>query len=302
MKHTFAVAILLLLASIELYGQHPATFQPGYNPTVPRLIMMKHKVVSVAEKPEILTIQDFEKKIDKEFISLYAAYEMDSTIWKDNSESRLFFPPAKLMDLYLVYDYNYKIYASSINEVNHKIPKIRLASGSYLQEIVVTVFNNEKGKLKSKNVKKKFIQSTINEGYLFVQIDQKQIISNAFVEVTIKLKSRDFEILEPSISSNQTFDKKLSIGMPAILTYDLLTNNKEYELVQETASSFELLNFLRDPGVGAIKKFKVDSKNYSWKVLRRDDGETSQGFGLQEVSIPLSVDIGITVSDILKVN
>jgi hypothetical protein len=60
---------------INCFGQqHPAVSQPGYNPTVPRLISMHPKAVSHDDKPVRPTIQDFEQKVNKEEINVFVEY------------------------------------------------------------------------------------------------------------------------------------------------------------------------------------------------------------------------------------
>jgi hypothetical protein len=299
-----SITTILFWLTLTVNGQqHPAVSQPGYNPTVPSLISMRHKAVSFIDKPLKMTIQDFEQKQNKEDINVYVVYEKDSTVGKSSGTEELFNPPQKLMDLYLIYDYTYKIYCSTKEEINGRIPKIYLESGGFVDELkVVTYYIDDKGKLKDKKIKKSGFSSEVTNGFLSIQLDQSQLIQNSFVEVNIQIKTRDFAKLIPSISSGDSFNKSLTISYPTILNYKI-TDNPSLELTSSSTSQFELLHFSRDSGAGNgnIKTLKVDSKIFSWKISTKENKYKIE-FELAGLNIPLSSDIGIGPTDIVRMN
>jgi hypothetical protein len=298
-----SISTILFWITLTVHGQqHPAVSQPGYNPTVPRLLSMRHKAVSFTVKPLKVTTQDFEQKKNTEDISIYVVYEKDSTVGKSRGTEELFNPPQKLMDLYLIYEYRYKIYCSSKDEINERIPKINLKSGGFVNELdVVTYYIDEKGKLKDKKFKKSSINSEVANGFLSIQLDQSQLLENSFVEINVQIKTRNFAKLVPSISSMDSFNKSLTISYPIILNYKI-SDNPSLDLTSSSTSQFELLHFSRDSGAGNgnIETLKVDSKIFLWKI--KTDTKYEIEFELEGINIPLGSDIGIRPSDIIRVH
>ncbi len=297
-----SISTILFLIIITVFGQqHPAVSQPGYNPTVPRLLNMRHKAVSFIDKPLQITTQDFEQKQNKEDICVYVVYEKDSTVGQSFGTEELFNPPRKLMDLYLIYEYTYKIYCSNNEDINGRIPKINLESGGFVQELkVFTYYIDDKGKLKDKKIKKSSINSDVANGFLSIQVDQSQLIQNSFVEINVKIKTRDFVKLAPSISSGNSFNKSLTISYPIILNYKV-ADNPSLELTSSSTSKFELLHFVRDSGTGNIMTLEVDSKIFTWKINTKENSYETE-FDLDGVYIPIGSDIGIRPTDIIRVN
>jgi len=299
-----SISTILFWITLTVYGQqHPAVSEPGYNPTVPRLISMRHKAVSFTDKPMKMTIQDFEQKGNKEDINVYVVYEKDSTVGKSSGTEELFNPPQKLMDLYLIYEYTFKIYCYTKEEMNGKIPKINLESGGFVDELkVVTYYIDEKGKLKDKKIKKSSVISEVANGFLSIQLDQSQLIQNSFVEVNVQIKTRNFAKLVPSISPGDSFNKSLTVSYPIILNYKI-TDNSTLELKSSSTSEFELLHFVRDSGAGNgnIKTLKVDSKIFSWKI-NTNENKSKIEFELEGLNIPLDSDIGVRPTDIIRMN
>lgn len=75
----YSLSLILLILFFCSYGQqHPAVSQPGYNPTVPRLISMQHKAVSHSFTQLKPTIDDFNNKVNTEDVNVYMVYTKDS--------------------------------------------------------------------------------------------------------------------------------------------------------------------------------------------------------------------------------
>ncbi|MBW6498178.1 MAG: hypothetical protein K0B09_07310 [Bacteroidales bacterium] len=297
----FITTAILFLTIICTYGQHPAVSQPGYNPTVPRLFSMQHKAISHTFKQIKPNIQDFDQKLSKEEINIYVVYEMDSTLGRNSmSDRELFNPPRKLMDIYLIYEYTFRIYCQSKDLINENIPEINLSTGGFVDDIrIVNYFVDRKGKLKEKRIRKSAISADLNNGVLSVMLDKDQLTDNSFTEINIQIKSRDFKKIIPSISNKSFFDKSLTLSYPAIFNYEIPTSN-EFNLVSNSISTFELLHFRRDPGPGNgnIDKVIVDSKIYEWKL--NQENQLNIEFDLWELNIPPLSDIGIGLTDIVK--
>lgn len=289
---------ILFLTIICSYGQqHPAVSQSGYNPTVPRLIAMRHKAISHTFKSASPTIQDFDQKVSKAQINVYVVYEKDSIVGKSSGNEELFNPPKKLMDLYLIYDYIFKIFAPSKDGINEKIPKIALSG--FIDEIrVVNYFVDEKGKLKDKKIKKSGISTNIKNGVLSIALDKEQLTDNSCAEIRIQIKSRNFTKIIPSISNIDTFDMSLTFSYPTILKYKI-PESRRLTMEPNSTSTFELLHFRRNEGAGNgnIDKMKVDCNIYTWK-LRSEQLDVA--FELDGLNIPIQSDIGITSADIVK--
>jgi hypothetical protein len=261
---------------------------------------MRHKAVSHTYKPLRPTIQDFDQKVSKEEINVYVIYEKDSTVGKSSGNEELFNLPQKLMDLYLIYDYTFKIFAASKDVLNEKIPKISILSGGFIDEMrVVNYFVDEKGKLKDKKIKKSALSTDIKNGVLTINLDKEQLTDNSFTELSIQIKSRNFNKIIPSISNIDTFDKSLTLSYPTIFKYKI-PESSEFKIESNSTSTFELLHFRRDTGAGNgnIDKIKVDSNVYTWRLLQ--GGQFNVEFELEGLNIPTQSDIGIRPTDIVK--
>lgn len=291
---------ILFLAIICVYGQqHPALSDPGYNPTVPRLVSMRHRAISHTYKPTRPTIQDFEQKVSKEEINIYVVYEKDSTVGKSSGAEELLNPPQKLMDLYLIYEYTFRIFAPSKDVINENIPSINVVSGGFIDEVrVVNYFVDGRGKLKNKKLKKSGIITDIKNGILSVILDKEQLTDDSSTEISIRIKSRNFTKIIPSISDIDTFEKSLTLSYPAILKYKI-SEGSQFKIDSSSTSTFELLHFRRDAGVGNgnIDKVQVDTNVYTWSL---QGGQLNVVFELEGLNIPTDADIGISPADIIR--
>lgn len=302
MKKALAFFLLLLIYHTHYGQQHPAVSDPRYNPTVPRLLMMNHKVNSRDSQSLKPVVFDFEKKISREDIDIYTVYEMDSTVGTTQGNAELFNPPKKLMDIYLIYEYNFLIYCQSKDSVNARIPGIDLNdSRGFVESVkIVNHFIDGKGRQKNNRIKKSGYNAIIKENVFLLNIDEGQLLNNSFTEVTVKIKSRNFNRIVPSFSSISASGKSLTFSYPLIFNYETI-KNEDVLLVNEFFSTFELLHFRRNtgPGNGNIDRVITDSRMFVWEI--NPDKAVEIEFELNGISIPQGMDIGISASEIIGI-
>ncbi len=295
MKRSLLTIIFLIALLNSNFAQHPAVSQPGYNPTVPRLISMRHEATSQIENLDKVSIEDFNNKTSLETINVYFVYEKDSTVGKSNGDSELFNPPAKLMDLYVIYNYNYRFHLESTSSFGEFLPKIKLTPTSFLKEATLTLYSTKKGKLKSTKIKKKEITAEVVSKELAISVSENLVPSNSYVELDIKIKSRYFTELTPIISNSRFDNKTLTINLPKLFSYDI----KNINSAKTNSGEFELLHFVRDSGAGNgnIKVFDIGFDSYSWNDSTINEGMTK--IPLNRVNFPVGSDIGIPPNELI---
>lgn len=289
-KSFLLIASFILVCNLA-FAQHPAVFQPGYNPTVPRLIMMRHKALSKLDEFKDVTTKDFNNKINKENINIYFVYEKDPAIGtKRGNDSELFNPPAKLMDLYIIYEYNYRIHIHELDSLEKLMPIISLESDNTLHELKSTAYYVKDYKLKTIKIKNQDIKPDLANNELKFSLNKTTLPENSIIELKILIKSKNFGELKPSINSAGTYERKLIIGIPDIFDYDV----KYGDLSTHKEGKFTLLHFLRDSGIGngRINEFNVGFKSY----MSENTDIISKTFPLilNKFNFPVESDIGIT--------
>lgn len=292
----FRVFFILLIIPLTIQAQqHPAVSQPGYNPTVPRLFSMRHKATTLINKLEDVSFKDYHNKMNKEFIEVYFVYEKDSTIGKSSDHYELFHPPSKLMDLYIIYRYNYRFPLGPDNKLNLEVPKIEIPSNSYLKDLKITQHYLKKDKLQSVKLRNKNIILSNIDNKLGFSIEPSELIENSYLEVEIEIKSRNYSQLELTLTSDDNFDSELSISIPKLFSYKL----NDTDSVKQTGK-FELLHFTRLIGSGDIEVFDVGFDSYSWS----DDEfiKEMSKITLEKINYPNNSDIGIPLQLLLSTN
>lgn len=294
MKRTLLTIIFLIALVNSTFAQHPAVSQPGYNPTVPRLLSMRHVATSQIENLNKVSIEDFNSKICLETVNVYFVYEKDSTVGKSSGDSELFNPPAKLMDLYVIYNYNYRFQLESTS-FGEFLPKIKLAPMSFLKEVKLTVYSTKKGKLKYTIIKKKEITAEVDSNELAISVNEDLVTTNSYVELDIKIKSRYFTELTPTISNGGFKNKTLTINLPKLFSYNINSINS----TKANSGEFELLHFVRDTGAGNgnIKVFDIGFDSYSWNNSAIN--EQMMNITLNRVNFPVGSDIGIPPNELI---
>lgn len=276
------------------FGQLDIVKQDNYNPTVPRLYSMRHKAVSHKYKIEKPTIQDFAQKVSKEEINIFVVYEKDSIVGRGAGNGELTRPPQKLMDMYLIYDYTFRIFTESKEEIN-RIPKINILPGGFIEDVkIVNYFLDKKGKLKNHQFRKSDINIAFENGVLSVTPDKELLSNNSCTEVKIIVKSRNFIKIAPSLSNNGFFEKSLTISYPSIFNYKIPAEFKPGSIA---TSTYELLHFRRNVRGGNIDIVRVDSKIYMWSLF--ENGASNIEFELEGITIPPQKDIGIAPTDMV---
>lgn len=299
----YSLSLILLILFFCSYGQqHPAVSQPGYNPTVPRLISMQHKAVSHSFTQLKPTIDDFNNKVNTEDVNVYMVYTKDSTVGATYTanHSELFFPPQKLMDFYLIYDYRFKFFVESKEMIRGIIPKIYL-SGGYIAEVkAINYYKDGNGKLKDRKVKKSALNITTADGFFTLDPDISLIEDNSLIDLSIQVKSRYFTKIAPTITDNKSFAKSLTLSYPSIFKYTIPDKNN-YELVSTSSSEFQLLHFRRNtgPGNGNIDIVKTDATILNIKFISGSEPDIE--FNMDGLTIPSQYDIGILSTDIIKI-
>jgi hypothetical protein len=273
---------------------------PVYAKTLSNLFKLDHKAYSYNPKNlSVITISELESKTNKEDVVVYFVYEVYSEF-----EGNRFKPisTAKLMDIYIVYDYCYKIYFTNDKMLKVKTPMITIPNGSTLSKLTIkNYFKNEEGVIESKQLKKSAYKTENVNGLFSMQIDDNSLVDGSILEIHAKVISKNFHIIQPSISNADIFEKSLILSFPTIFKYNV-PEFKNYELISQTTAPFILLNFMRPFGNrnGEIEKVNSDSNIYTWKISKLSTTNLNPEFELNEFMLDKDTDIGMEKEEILK--
>lgn len=297
--------IMILIFMIQIAGwsfgqQNLRT--PEYGKTLSNLFSLNHKAVSYPEVPPQITIQDLKSKVNKEDVVVFFVYETNSE-FKRNDGSRST-QNNKLMEFYIVYDYNYRIYYASKGKPINEIPKIKLADGCTVSKVTFkNYFIDENGKLDYKQLKKSALNMENVKGLLSMQIEDNYLKDSSLLEIHIKVISNKFLKVEPSISNIESYEKHLVVSFPAIFNYKISPESKN-AFSSHATSSFELLNFIHTSGIrnGNIEKKQSISQIYSWDNNAIGATDFEPKFELNGIKFIPNTDIGITENEILNLD
>jgi hypothetical protein len=274
-----------------------------YGKTLYNVLSLDHKAFSYnLEDPSDVNLRDFESKPNKEDVVVYIVYEVNPEFKSSTSiEPR---PIQKMMDFHIIYDYNYRIFFPSIDNLNNILPKIKLADGSTLvKAIIKNHFINEKGQPDNKQLKKSAFDLKKDNGLLSFTIDDNVLKDSSLLEIHVKVISKNFYKIEPSISKSLSFEKRLTVSFPAIFNYKIPAYDN-LDLLSHTNTSFELLNFMQPHGYrnGEIEKINTISHIYSWKINLQEATDFKPEFELNGIVFIPDTDIGIKKTEILKLD
>jgi hypothetical protein len=274
-----------------------------YGKTLYNVLSLDHKAFSYnLEDPSVLSLRDFESRTNKEDVVVYIVYQVNPEF--KNSASIESKPIQKMMDFHIIYDYNYRIFFLSNENLNNILPKIKLADGSTLVKAIIrNHFINEKGQPDNKQLKKSAFDLKKDNGLLSFTIDDKVLKDSSILEIHVKVISKNFYTIQPSISKSLSFEKRLTVSFPAIFNFKIPAYDN-LDLLSHTNTSFELLNFMRPYGYrnGDIEKINTISHIYSWKVNMQGAIDFKPEFELNGLVFIPDTDIGITKTEILKVD
>jgi len=290
--------LLILLFPIGLINaQGRLNSQPGYNPIYPRLISKMHDydASTQLEKKDKFTLEEFNSKENYQRIETYFCYERDSILEK-MGDAVFFNPPKKLMDFFIVHHYNYKLNSVSLfSEENFIIPEIPIPSKTFLESIKVKYYYLKKAKLKSGKLKKSEFSSNISQEKLIIKLSNTTIPQDSYVEIDIKLKSRNFEDVNPTISKNIE-NSEYSIRIPKLLEYEV----SPFETAIIEDGELKMLKFFRDTTDWdkMINAFEIGFRSYSWTGSK--DSFLAPKLKLSQVKYPIGSDIGFPLEYFLQ--
>jgi len=302
MKHFTIILVLLFIAFVKSFGQFPDLSDPRYNPTVPNLLRLQHKAVSHKASPMITTLDDFRNTSNIENLNIYVIYEMDSKVGKSTGNADLYKVPKKLMDMYLIFDYRYRIFYTTIGGISDELPKIKITSNEKVNEIHGEYLFVKAGEVKEKKLNKSTINYVLIDSTLLINLNESNLIDSSYVDIKVQIKSRVFLRINPTISHSSGFLKTLTLSYPMVFSYKTPFCSG-LEQSYDTISTFNLLHFHRNPGAGNGKISFVDvgSRIQTWKIIDKLGQNCEKiEFTLDNLNIPPNFDIGIDPIDLVK--
>ncbi|MBX2969910.1 MAG: hypothetical protein KF803_11115 [Cyclobacteriaceae bacterium] len=291
--------LLFLLFPIGLINaQGRLNSQPGYNPIYPKLISMMHSYDASTQlgKKNKFTLEQFNSKENYQQIEIYFCYELDSTLEK-MGETIYFHPPKQLMDFYVIHHYNYRLNLNSapfFSDDEIKIPEITVPTHTFIKDIQAQYYYLKNGKLRLQKIKKNEILPKISQEKLVIRINTiKPAVS--YIEIDIKLKSRNFEDINPMIVQDiENID--CSIRIPKIFEYEI-TSSENVVIEDE---KFKMLKFYRNTTNWdkMIEAFDIGLKSYSWNVSKGTF--LTPKLKLKKIMYPIGSDIGFPIEYLVQ--
>jgi hypothetical protein len=245
-----------------------------------------------------LSISDFSESIPSEVLNIYANYEIDSLgVFDSHGDFRPV--DSKFMDLYLIYEYKYRVSMDDVNNINKLIPKILSNTSDQLMTIRLTSYSFVKGKVKSRKITKKYFQYAIEDGSLLIDIEHSQL-TDSYIDIDILIKSRDFITLDPVLTDGKYFSRSLKSSLPSFLLYSFPGVEDGYKLVSTSESYFKVLELDRESKDwdSVTKEHSVVVNNKSW-LINQDNGHIKP-IELNGIDPTFHIDMGFNMIDILK--
>jgi len=293
----FYIQILLILLTQSIIAQSKPG-SPGYSPLPAKIVSVDFKSSTKPKKKGKLSFSEFLETKPSEFLHIYSNYEMDSAGVFD-SKGHFVSVDSKFMDLYLVYEYKYRVSLEDIENINNLLPKIFSMKGDQLLKINIVSYSSKKGKVKSRKIKKKFLKYSIKDGYLLLDIDKSQLI-DPYIEINVLIKSRNFIQLTPLLTDGKFFSRYLECSLPAFLLYSFPGTNEGYELVSTSESHYKVLELNRssDDWDMVTREYNVTVENKSWTITQKSDN--IKPIELTGIDPSFTIDMGFNMVDILK--
>jgi hypothetical protein len=297
MKMKLYLQIILLLITHSVFTQsRPGT--PGYSPLPAKIVTEDFKSSTKPEDKDELSISDFAESVNSEVLNIYANYEMDSLgVFDSHGDFRPI--DSKFMDLYLVYEYKYRVSMDDVKNINKLIPKILANKRDQLMKIRLTSYSFLKGKVKSQKISKKYFQYAIEDGSLVIDIDNSQL-SGSYIDIDILIKSRDFVTLNPILTDGKYFSRSLKCSLPSFLLYSFPGVEDGYKLVSTSESNFRVLELNRESTDwdSVTKEHSIIVNNKSWMIIQ--DVDHIKPIELNGIDPSFHIDMGFNMIDILK--
>jgi hypothetical protein len=297
MKLKLCIQIILLLITHSVFTQsQPGS--PGYSPLPAKIVSEDFKSSTKPKDKDELSISDFSESIRSEVLNIYANYEIDSLGVFDSHGD---FRPvnSKFMDLYLIYEYKYRVSMDDVKNINKLIPKILSNTRDQLMTIRLTTYSFVKGKVKSRKIAKKYFQYAIEDGSLLIDIEHSQL-TDSYIDIDILIKSRDFITLDPILTDGKYFSRSLKSSLPSFLLYSFPGVEDGYKLVSTSESYFKVLELDRESKDwdSVTKEHSVVVNNKSW-LINQDNGHIKP-IELNGIDPTFHIDMGFNMIDILK--
>lgn len=296
--------LLFLALSISVFAQLGSD-KPGYTPIIAKLLGLNHKANSNSTKYEKISTDDLKMDSQAEFINIYVNYEMDMDVPKKNSIGYFTVKtlPAKLMNLDLIYSYRYEIPYTSEGEFNSLLPVIVMGNDFQLESIDAVNFYLEKGKVKNKKINKNQIQSDATSNKLKISFEDVSFKDNSLVEITIEIKSRYFNSINPTFNTAGSFNRKLTFSLPAIFKYSYPSDQSAFKLIDQKEKLFEFLEIRRNSidWNTCVDLFITDCETLTWEVASDFDPAANTPFELQDLDLPSYIDIGVPRTELYQI-
>lgn len=303
MKNILLSLVFLIFLVVNCSGQFHDASNPNYNPTVPRLVSMRHKAISHKAVSMTTTAEDFRNFSNKENIDIQVIYEIDSRIGKSPGNSDLINVPRKLMEMYLIYNYRYRIFYSRADGISDKLPKIILTPGCSIKKVDIESIFMKAGNVKTKKLNKSTFKYELVDSTLVFQLIENNLSDSSYIDLNVQIKSKNFGQIEPSVNSSIDFHRTLTFSFPLIFAYKMPVRS-DFENLSDSTSTFVLLHFYRNPGAGNgnIDLVDVGSEIQSWKIINDPDLHDERiVFSIDKVNIPAGMDIGFDPVELFNV-
>ncbi|PKP48185.1 MAG: hypothetical protein CVT94_09175 [Bacteroidetes bacterium HGW-Bacteroidetes-11] len=303
MKNILLSSVFLIFFVVNCFGQFHDVSDPRYNPTVPRLISMRHKALSHKAVSMTTTAEDFRNISNKENIDIQVIYETDSRIGKSSGSDELINVPRKLMDMYLIYNYSYRIFYNRADGVSDKLPKIILTPGCSIKKVDIESIFMKAGNVKTKKLNKSTFKYELVDSTLVFQLNEINLSDSSYIDLNVQIESKNFLQIKPSVISSIDLSKMLTFSYPMIFTYNMPVRS-DFELLSDSTSSFVLLHFYRNPGAGKgnIDLVEVNSRIQYWRIIKdQNQNDERIVFVLDKLNIPPGMDIGIDPVELLSI-
>lgn len=294
--------ILLIINSFCVNGQIRVTEAADYSPIVPRLLSLDHKQKSFHEDQRRIVKEDVLSGYYEENIHIYVEYKRHPNIGQIgfSSTDRI----DKLMDFFVVYQYHYFIPFTTIEKLNSHLQTIKIHEYDKLYELDVKNYFIKNDKVKNSKIKKNQYIITDSLNQIQIQfIDEALIMPNSLIEIDMKIKSYFFNEINPSFNILGDFKRNLTFSMPVIFQYSVTGNKENIQLVSDTNTRFQLLNFVRSERDynKCIEIYDVSSLTSQFKLKSSSDTEILCTFLLLGLRIPTDIDIGVSRKDLYQV-
>ena len=293
----YILPVLYLVLTHSVYAQfRPGN--PGYSPLPAKILIEDFKSSTKQKKKNKLTLSDLKKTTPSELLNIYANYEMDSAGVFDN-KGNFVSVDSKFMDLYLVYEYRYRLGLDAIKNINDLLPNILSIKGAKLLNISIISYSSNKEKVKSRKIRKMYYQYSDNKDHVSIDLDESQL-TGQFFDIKIFVKSHDFMRITPILTDGEYFTRQIEFSMPVFLHYSYPDPSEGYNLVSTSESWFKVLQLKRRSldYDEVTKEIGITVINKSWTITQNSNQIKAIEFTGYDTSF--NIDMGFKMIDILK--